>query len=67
LVDRSRLSESGWDSLPAYVTEISIQMETQWNYYDRPVIDNFPNSSNTSGVDPEFLIKIPINHHQDSH
>ena len=35
------LSTSAWDSLLADVTEISIQMDAQWDYYDRTGLDNF--------------------------
>lgn len=46
------LTESGWDSLLADVTEISIQMDGQWNYYDRTGLDNFSINPYPSDVDP---------------
>jgi hypothetical protein len=49
------LTESGWDSLLADVTEINIQMDAQWNYYDRIGLDNFsilPYSSDLNDGSP---------------
>jgi hypothetical protein len=35
------LTETGWDSLLSEITEISIQVDAQWDYYDRVGLDNF--------------------------
>jgi hypothetical protein len=45
------LTETGWDSLLSEITEISIQVDAQWDYYDRVGLDNFsilPNSSDVN-------------------
>ena len=47
-------TESGWDSLLADVTEITIQMDAQWNYYDKSALDNFSISPFSSDVEPEL-------------
>lgn len=44
------LSPAGWDSILAEVTEIYIQMDAQWNYYDRTGLDNFKLSPNVNSV-----------------
>jgi len=46
------LTESGWDSLLADVIEISIQMDAQWNYYDRVGLDNFSINPNSTDIEP---------------
>jgi hypothetical protein len=46
------LTQSGWDSLLADVIEISIQMDAQWNYYDRSGLDNFSINPNSTDVEP---------------
>lgn len=46
------LTESGWDSLLSDVTDIRIQMDAQWNYYDRSGLDNFSISPYSTGIDP---------------
>jgi hypothetical protein len=48
------LTESGWDSLLAEVTEISIQMDAQWNYYDKSALDNFSINPFSSDVEPDL-------------
>jgi hypothetical protein len=35
------LIETGWDSLLTEIIQISIQIDAQWNYYDRVGLDNF--------------------------
>jgi len=46
------VTQSGWDSLLADVLEIRIQMDAQWNYYDRVGLDNFSLSPNSTDVEP---------------
>jgi hypothetical protein len=52
-------TESGWDSLLADVTEITIQMDAQWNYYDRSGLDNFSINPFSSDVEPDFIDSHP--------
>jgi hypothetical protein len=54
------LTESGWDSLLADVIEISIQMDAQWNYYDRVGLDNFSINPYTSEVGPDLNDGYPL-------
>ncbi len=54
------LTESGWDSLLADVTEISIQMDAQWNYYDKSALDNFAIKPYTSNVEPDLIDHYPV-------
>jgi len=35
------LTETGWDSLLSEIIQISIQVDAQWDYYDRVGLDNF--------------------------
>ena len=53
------LAESGWDSLISDVTEISIQMDGQWNYYDRSGLDNFSINPFSSDVKPYLIDSHP--------
>jgi len=53
------LTESGWDSLLADVTEITIQMDAQWNYYDRSGLDNFSINPFSSDVEPDLIDSHP--------
>ena len=53
------LTESGWDSLLSDVTEISIQMDGQWNYYDRSGLDNFSINPFSSDVKPYLIDSHP--------
>jgi hypothetical protein len=53
------LTESGWDSLLADVTKISIQMDAQWNYYDKSALDNFAINPYSSDVEPELTDNYP--------
>jgi len=53
------LTESGWDSLLADVTEISIQMDAQWNYYDKSGLDNFAINPYSSDVEPDLIDHHP--------
>jgi hypothetical protein len=56
--DEWGVTESGWDSLLADVTDISIQMDAQWNYFDRTGLDNFSVSPYSTGtVQGLFLVK----------
>ncbi|MBE0571360.1 MAG: T9SS type A sorting domain-containing protein [Ignavibacteriaceae bacterium] len=52
------VTESGWDSLLADVIEISIQMDAQWNYYDRVGLDNFSINPNSTDVEPGLFYGI---------
>ena len=52
------LTESGWDSLLADVIEISIQMDAQWNYYDRVGLDNFSINPNPTDLEPGLFDAI---------
>ena len=47
--------EAGWDSLLADVTGVSIQIDAQWNYYDRAGMDNFSIIPNTTGINSGLL------------
>lgn len=53
------LTESGWDSLLAEVTEISIQMDGQWNYYDKSALDNFAIIPYSSDVETDLIGHYP--------
>lgn len=49
------MTETGWDSLLSEITEISIQVDAQWDYYDRVGVDNFsilPYSSDVNDGSP---------------
>ncbi|MBW6492296.1 MAG: T9SS type A sorting domain-containing protein [Lentimicrobium sp.] len=47
------MTTSGWDSLISDVTMISIQMDAQWNYYDKTGLDNFTLKPNSNGINSE--------------
>jgi hypothetical protein len=53
------LTESGWDSLLAGVTEISIQMDAQWDYYDKSALDNFSINPFSSDVEYDLIGDYP--------
>lgn len=44
------LSSTAWDSILSGVTEIRIQMDAQWNYYDRTGLDNFTIKGPENGI-----------------
>lgn len=54
------LTESGWDSLLADVTQISIQMDAQWDYYDKSALDNFSINPFSSDVGPDIIDSYPM-------
>ena len=56
------VTESGWDSLLSDVIEISIQMDAQWNYFDRSGLDNFALSPYTTGMDHLPIEEVDLNY-----
>jgi len=59
------LSSSGWDSLLSDVIEIKVQVDAQWDYYDRSGIDNFTlvplNFGIVSGIFPAGQSDLVLN------
>lgn len=53
------LTESEWDSLISNVVEISIQMDAQWDYYDKSALDNFSINPFSSDVEQELIDGYP--------
>jgi len=56
------LTESAWDSILSEVTEISIQVDAQWNYYDKVGLDNFTISPFTTGIYEYTDASIPTSY-----
>jgi hypothetical protein len=51
------LPQSAWDSLMADVTELKLQADAQWNYYDRVGMDNFSIIPFNNGLENELASK----------
>ncbi len=45
------MTPTGWDSLISDVTRISIQMDAEWNYYDKTGLDNFAIKPSATAVE----------------
>jgi hypothetical protein len=53
------LTTTAWDSLISEVTEIRIQVDAQWNYYDRAGLDNFTITPFNNNIEESAFLLCP--------